>query len=143
MDDIDRDILAAPIRDQNDLYERWSILMGPLGFSRRSLWFTVVDADRRMVPSISQIEDLPDGPADVETISALMDILRRILDDGPGPASIAFLVTRPGRHAMTPDDRSWARALSATARLKRVPIEPVHLATDQALVAFAPDDLAA
>ncbi|WP_370616179.1 hypothetical protein [Mumia sp. Pv 4-285] len=141
MDDM-RTALATPIRCQQDLHDRWSILMGELGFSRRSLWFTFVDTERRMIPQISEIVDLSDR-GDHEMASELLTMCRRLLDEADGVSSVAFLVSRPGHHRMDPDDRSWARALTAAARFQRVPIETVHLATDSSLVAFAPDDLAA
>jgi hypothetical protein len=137
-----RERLQAPIRSQQDLHDRWSILMGDLGFSGRSLWFTFVDNERRMVPHISQIVDVPIR-CDQEMASQVITMCGHLLDDSAGISAIAFLLSRPGHHGMDADDRSWARALTAAARFERVSIETVHLATDSDLVAFAPDDLAA
>lgn len=137
-----RERLQAPIRSQQDLHDRWAILMGELGFSRRSLWFTFVDDEGRMIPRISEVADLP-RRVDRETTSELVTMCRRLLEESSGVASVAFLFSRPGCTGMDADDRAWARALTAAARLQRVPIETVHLATDEVLVAFAPDDLAA
>ena len=53
------------------------------------------------------------------------------------------LLARPGSAPMSPADRGFARALAAAARCSGVPLEPLHLATDEEVLAFAPDDLAA
>ena len=52
-----------------------------------------------------------------------------------------MLLSRPGRAGITDDDRAWARALIDAGRYARLPLEPLHLATDEDLVALAPDDL--
>ncbi|KAA1422293.1 hypothetical protein FE697_014115 [Mumia zhuanghuii] len=134
--------LHAPIRSQQDLLDRWTTLMGELGFSRRSLWFAVVDPDRRLVSPITQIADIPPS-AEPDKVAALLTMTgARLAEVGPD-ASIAFLLSRPGYGGMDAADRSWARLLASTARYLRVPIETIHLATDDTLTAFAPDDLAA
>jgi len=58
-------------------------------------------------------------------------------------ASVAFLVARPGRDAVSDDDRLFGRRLRAGAARAGVDVEIVHVATDIAVRAVTPDDLAA
>jgi hypothetical protein len=129
-----------PMPDQRALHERWCALMGELGFSRRALWLASVDVDRRMVPPLVKIEDYPRLP-DPEDVRELLARCRAFVDDGAPDGSLAVLLSRPGRAGITDDDRAWARALIDAGRYARLPLEPLHLATDEDLVALAPDDL--
>ncbi|MGH1563589.1 hypothetical protein [Mumia sp. DW29H23] len=133
--------LDEPIHSQADLHARWAALMGELGFSRRALWCALVDPDRRMVPHVTQIDDVP-VRADLEQVAGFLGTWRHILDGSEPGTTVALLLSRPGRAGMDESDRTWARTLATTARYLRVPLETIHLATDAELVAFAPDDLA-
>ncbi|MFD1825156.1 MULTISPECIES: hypothetical protein [Mumia] len=130
-----------PMPDQRALHERWCALMGELGFSRRALWLACVDVDRRMVPPLVKIDECPTSP-DPAGVRQLLAQARSLVDDGAPDGSLAVLLTRPGRAGITEDDRAWARALLDAGRFVRLPLEVLHLATDEALVALAPDDLA-
>lgn len=130
-----------PIHSQHDLQQHWRALMGPLGFSERLLWLGFIDTDRRMTPMLSQISDIPAYP-DSKLLAGLLDIATRILRDPLGGGSVAIMVSRPGRAAMTDSDLAWARALTEAARVAELPFEPVHLANDEILTVFSPDDLA-
>ncbi len=131
-----------PMPDQRALHERWCALMGPLGFSTRSLWFARVDVDRRMVPPLVQIDECPVTP-DPAGVRRLLGHARTFVDEEAPDGSLAVLLSRPGRGAITDDDREWARALIDAGRYTRVPLEPLHLATDEVLIPLAPDALAA
>ena len=47
------------IHGQADLEDAWRTLMEPLGFSRRSLWLMFIAADDRLMPQVTEIEDIP------------------------------------------------------------------------------------
>ncbi len=115
--------------------------MGELGFSQRLLWFGFLTADGWMAPHLHQVDDLPPQP--IAPLAAnLIAICRRVLDEVFDPAgSVAFLLSRPGSATMTDDDRAWARALAAEATRGEVRLQPIHLATDEAVRVFAADDL--
>lgn len=130
-----------PIECQADLHRHWRALMGPLGFSAPSLWLQLIGADNRAVGVLPQIEDLPDRP-DTRILDNLVYLCASLLEsDCPG-GRVAFLYSRPGSRHVTDDDRAWARGLHAAARRAGLPCEPVHLANDEELRVFAPDDLA-
>ena len=113
--------------------------MGPLGFSRRSLWISFTDGDGRVSPALQQIDDVPRraGYADGAALMELLAHLRDAYADG----AVAICYSRPGRAPMSTDDRSWARALSAAAAQFDVPLWPMHFANDSAVLVYAPDDL--
>jgi len=130
----------APVHTPEDLYQCWRALMGPLGFSRRSLWLAFVDPDGRLNPSLSQIDEIPErvGP---EMCLPLLELCAHVMGDDRHDHSVAILLTRPGRDPMNDDDRSWARGLLAAAREHGVVMHPVHFANDTSLLVFAADDL--
>lgn len=125
-----------------DLYQLWASLLGPLGFSHTSLWLAFIDAEHVMTPVLTQIEDIPPS-ATTEDCLPVLKICRQLLDDSATHRSVALLLSRPGRHPMSEDDRSWARGLTEAAGRLEVRMEPLHLATDHELRVFAPDDLLA
>ncbi len=129
-----------PVRTSLDIYHVWRLLMGPLGFSARRLWVTFTDADGRVSPALPQIDEVP-ARASVADCGGLMIMLDHLRDFFAGGA-VALLYSRPGRRPMDDDDRSWARSLTAAARAADIDLWPVHLATDEELLVFAPDDLA-
>ena len=130
-----------PIRCQDDLHRHWRALMGPLGFSGRQLWLNVLGGDRRPTPVLLQIDEVPVVP-EPPLLDGLMAVIEELLQDEPD-GSVAVLLARPGSASMSQDDRDFAQALTAAARCSGVPLEPLHLATDEEVQAFAPDDLAA
>jgi hypothetical protein len=127
------------IHSQQDLEDVWRHLMGPLGFSGRSLWLMLVDADGHPVPHLSQIEQA-DSPPDDGELAGFADIVRGLVDEFVPGGRIAFLRSRPGGPGLTPNDRAWARALYDVGRLSGVPVEVVHRACDHDLVPVPMDD---
>jgi hypothetical protein len=128
-----------PIRSQADLEHLWRTLVGPSAFARRSVWFTILDAEQRSTPALVQIDELPQAPGD-RGLDNLVEVCEHLIEPG---GSVAFLLTRPGRGGMTADDRAWARALTAAVRRAGLPAWPVHRANRDELVVCSPDDLAA
>ncbi len=130
------------IRCQADLEGAWRHLMGPLGFGGSSVWLLLIGADDRPLPHVTQIEDADEPPTAAQAdgfASMLRDLLADLAPDGRW----AFLRSRPGRAAITDDDRAWALALLGACRAADVPVEVMHLATDDDLRPLAADDLAA
>ena len=68
------------IHSQQDLEDVWRRLMGPLGFSGRSLWLMLVDADGHPVPHLSQIEQA-DTPPELDELAGFADIVRGLRAD--------------------------------------------------------------
>jgi len=130
-----------PVRSQYDLCLRWRAMMGPLGFSERLLWLSFLTAERTMSPHLIQIADIPVDP-EPEMLDSLTWICNQTCrDPGLAGGSLAVLLSRPGTAAITDSDRVWARGLTLAAQRGRLRMEPVHLATDERVCVFAPDDL--
>lgn len=128
-----------PIRTPHDLFQYWRTLMGPLGFAKPRLWLTFITSGDVPIPQLTQVDALPRFP-DRLLLTNLMMITRSLLEDDPG-SSLAVLLSRPGRAELTASDLAWARGLTSAADDAGVRMRPVHLATDEAVRAFAPDDL--
>ena len=126
------------IRTQQDLEEAWRYLMSPLGFSGASIWFLLIDADGQPFPHLTQIEET-DGPPTTAELAGLADVVSELRDDFAPGGRVAFLLSRPGRAAVTDDDRHRARALYDVGRLADVPVEVVHLACDTDIVPLPMD----
>lgn len=129
-----------PVRTDADLRQRWRALMGELGFGGHSLWLNLVDADGRMTPVLTQIEELDAFPDELG-LDNLMRICRQLVDEFEPGGRVAFLLTRPGSAGLNDWDRAWGNALLQGARRNAVPIWPVHRANDEVLRVIAPDDL--
>jgi len=127
------------IRSDADLYAAWQGLMGEGGFAQSTLWLVFIDDQDRMQPLVMPIEPLPPEP-DGRFVANLTRIVGDLHDTGE-LASVAVLLSRPGPPEMAAADRRWARALRDG--LAGLSPWPVHLATRDRLVVFAPDDLIA
>lgn len=89
----------------------------------------------------SEIDDHDRVPTS-EEISNLYAVLAEVVHEEPG-STPAFLIARPGRGPLTGQDRLLSARLVRGARRSGVPVEPIHVATDDAIWAVTPDDLAA
>lgn len=132
---------VPPLRTQADLHHQWRAMMGPLGFGRRRLWVLFLAPDDRPTEVLMQIDDVPEAPREGETDSLLRLCreVRREHDLG----RVAVLLSRPGGRGLRPGDRRWGRELLASARRFDVPLAPIHLADDEAVVPLTGDDLLA
>ena len=127
---------------QADLQRLWELLMQPLGFRSTSLWVTFIGPDRRptrFLLEVAEADDVP-GPEEVANLYAVLDQV--LHEEGAGTTA------GPADHqarSRRPDllDRRWGQRLLEGARTSGVPVEPLHVATDLAVLALTPDDLAA
>jgi hypothetical protein len=124
-----------------DLERAWRLLMEPLGFSGRTLWALMICPDGEVLPQVIEITDMPSvpSPEDRDGLSTFLAGSATHIDPD---LRWAFLYSRPGRGGADRRDRAWAQAVLDAARLAGVRCEPVHLATDSALVPIPLDDLA-
>ena len=130
---------STPVHTPHDLYRCWKSLMGPLGFSRRSLWLAFLDPDGQLAPTLRNIDELPTRGS-AETCRPLLEMCQHVLAGAGQDWSVAMVLTRPGRNPMNADDRSWAHGLVAAAAALGVAMHPVHFANDEELLVFAPDE---
>jgi len=131
-----------PVHTQADLDRHWRELMGPLGFSETLLWMIFFDDAGHPTPLINQVADLPEQPSPAD-IANLLAFCADVIGDAVPGGSVAFLRSRPGRAAWTSADRAWATQITQAAHRSPVRVHPIHLANDEELRVFTPDDLAA
>jgi len=131
----------APIRSQSDLHQYWRVLMSPLGFSQPALWVQFLTSDDRSDGMLTHFEDLTHLP-DQPLLDDLLVICGRMLDSQLPGGRVVFLYSRPGSRRVTENDRAWALGIMSATRKAGIACEPIHLANDEELRVFAPDDLA-
>ncbi|MGZ8803402.1 MAG: hypothetical protein ACXWZL_12550, partial [Mycobacterium sp.] len=95
-----------PIHSATDLRQRWRALMGPLGFGERLLRFVIVGTDRRFITILIDVM-IPDVP-DRERVATAMAALAELLAEHEPGATVAVLLTGPGRGRVSETDRAWA-----------------------------------
>lgn len=121
-----------PIASPADLEDAWRMLMGELGFARPQMYVLFLHDDGQPL-FVTHLEELPARPTPLQ-VRQVVRMFRLVQAHTEG--ACAFLVCRPGSAALTPADRTWARALASVTRW------PVHVATDEDVRVVAPDDLA-
>jgi hypothetical protein len=126
-----------PILSNDDLFRLWQHLMGEGGFGRRSLWLIFLEKDGRPHEVIMPIDDIPLSPQPA-MVANLVHIVDQLCERD-GVVSAPMLLSRPGSSAMTESDRSWAKCLRSALGERYQ--WPIHLATEDHLQVFAPDDL--
>jgi len=132
---------VPPLRTQADLHRQWRAMMGPLGFAGRRLWLLFLEPDDRPTELLLQIDDVADDPG-ADEAESLLHLCREVRREH-GLGRVAVLLSRPGEGTVRPSDRRWGRALLDAARRTGVPLAPLHLATDDAVVPLTGDDLLA
>ncbi len=129
------------VRSQSDLEAVWKHLMGAQtrerGLGGHSVWLLVIDADDHPFPQITELAEAFEPP-DGQMLASMATVLAELAEPG---RRFAFLRSRPGPGGVTEDDRAWARSLYDAGRRAGVPLEVVHRACDQDLVAVPMDDL--
>jgi hypothetical protein len=96
--------LMPPIRTQADLRQHWRALMGPLGFTRRSLWLLFVDSDAKATNVLTRVEDLPLDP-ETETLRNIMYVAGQVLESTTVGGSLACVAAVAARPWPVPRDR--------------------------------------
>lgn len=100
------------------------------------LWLALVGPDRRLTKVLSHV---PIGPLPESRIMKnLMSALQSVLNEAVAGTTVALLLSRPGRGAISPTDRQWSRYLTEMAAQFGVPLEPIFRANDDSLVRVEP-----
>jgi hypothetical protein len=130
------DTATDPVHSPDDLRQRWRALMGPLGFGQRLLWVGFVGRDRRLYKTMTQIP-MPPRPRRDYVDDVLVRLHWILYEFEPGTTP-ALLLTRPGVGGISQLDREWAETLAEVAAERKVPLEPIFRANDEALVQVKP-----
>ncbi|WP_146202609.1 hypothetical protein [Branchiibius hedensis] len=125
------------VRSDADLLRTWRNLMGPFGFSKRSLWLIFIDEDSSVLPTILPIDGIPVEP-DERMVRNLAMIVRESIRQ-TSPTCVALLLSRPGKGVVLKNDRRWAAHLKATFDETLMPWS-IHLATNDGIQRLAVDE---
>ena len=99
---------SVPIRSAEELTDRWTGLLAPLVFDRRSLWLSWIGDAGLMLPVVIPIDDLPALP-DPTLLMGIRQVDDSIVEsqlDGEG--HLAMALCRRGRPEITAGDDEWA-----------------------------------
>jgi len=130
----------GPVHTDDELLERWKLIMGPWGFDQRSLWLIWFDRAGLQLPMVTPIDDLPAAPPP-DLARRVPEFVRELFDQ-LGAAWMSMAWARPGPGLISPDDRAWAQALDvATMAAHGVTSRPLFLATESRVRPLVLDDL--
>jgi hypothetical protein len=129
---------APTLKSQADVELMWRVLMTPLGWRERSLWFVLVAPGDTPVPQVYEIAGVPDE-IDPDGHAAAAELWRDLLDEVLPDGRIALLLSRPGSSGPQRADREIAGGTYAACRANGVPLEVIHLATDDDIVPLPAD----
>jgi hypothetical protein len=122
-----------PLFTDDDVTGRVAMLIGTAARDD-TLLLLFVDGDDRQAPVVMPVEDMPPLPDGV--VVALGDVLAGVMPDlatAAGPGSVVFVRERLGPDDVLPADRSWAEALDAMCRGRRIPLRGIHLSTSNGI----------
>lgn len=136
----DPEPFAPTLQSQSDVEQMWRTIMRPLGWRRRALWFALVGPDDRPVPQLCEVEDLPEI-VDAAGHAAAARLWRDLLADLMPGGRVAALLARPGCGGPGRCDRLFADGMYAACREAGVPLEVLHLATDDDIWPLPADEV--
>lgn len=127
-----------PLADDEALLAFAEFLHGGIRPRRRTLWFVLLDGERRPLPMIVPVDLVPELP-DPFVVGNLGRTWHQILRGEPG-ASVVLLLERPGPGNPSFEDRAWHAALRSTAAERGLTVAAFFLATADGVAALAPDE---
>lgn len=115
--------------------------MGELGFANRSLWTLLLTGDGHPLPTLPRVDDVPVDP-DPKLVRNLVEVYLQLLGDIDPQATVGFLLSRPGPGALLTSDHRWGQALRRMGREVGLRMQPVFLATGDAIHSLQPPQAA-
>jgi hypothetical protein len=125
----------TPIRTDAALTRCWQQYLATEPFRFRALWLLFLDGRGRPRGPVMTIDDLPDGPYEMDH-QDLVELCRGILEGPGGGGSVAMLMSRSGALPWTVSDRAWGRFLLRAVDELDGAAWPIHQAHRRGLVKF-------
>lgn len=116
-----------PLADDDALLAFARFVHGGVRPRRRTLWFVLLDGERRPLPVIVPVDLVPDEP-EVLAMNDLGRVWHDILQGEPG-ASVLVMLERPGGATASITDHAWFVALRDTAARHGLALAAFFLAT--------------
>lgn len=129
----------GPVHSEEDLLDRWRLLLHDEPFDTRTLWVTWYDEQNLQLPVIVPVDDLPLSP-DSTFLENLAHIAGGLLRESDG-GWVSCALARPGSGLITTADRRWADESHATLRRHGVSNRPLFLATSGRIRQLVLDEL--
>lgn len=115
-----------PLPDERALMRHIGFLLSHGRPGGRELWLIFLDASRRPIPTVTNIDAVPVAP-DRRLVVNLFEVIGRVLDESVVGGSVAVAMERPGTPEITLADRLWGAALHKCARQGRIPCHGPYL----------------
>lgn len=116
-----------PLADDEALLAFARFLHGGIRPRRRTLWFVLLDGERRPLPVIVPVDLVPDEP-EMLAVNNLSRVWHDILGGEPG-ASVFVMLERPGTATASITDHAWFVALRDAAVRHGLALAAFFLAT--------------
>lgn len=117
---------GEPLLDERALMQHIGFLLSHGRPAGRELWLIFLDADRRPIPTVTNIDAVPVAP-DRRLVVNLFEVIGTVLDESVIGGSVAVAMERLGTPEITLADRLWGAALHKCARRGRVPFHGPYL----------------
>lgn len=104
----------------------------------RSLWFAMLDSERRLLPAIVPFHGLPATPG--IPFAARLGYVWACALGAITRASTVLVLERPGAETVRPSDRVWHASLLAAAAEVGIGVAGFFLATTDGVRVLRPDD---
>lgn len=110
-----------PLGTTDDVLAVLLDLVGPERAGSPALWVLFLDDERRMLPAVLPVDDLPNEPHQ-GLVNALLQIVVSVLQQQPAGGSVAFALVRAAGGDRGSQETAWSHALRAAADDADVPI---------------------
>lgn len=112
---------TEPFRTPEELLALLLELVGPERTGPAALWVLFLDRDRRMLPAVLPISDLPPSPHP-GLVNALVQVMASVIDrEAPG-GGVAFGLVRAAGGDRGAHEAAWSHALRTAADDADVPV---------------------
>lgn len=121
-----RPLPSEPLLDERALMQHIRFLLSHGRPNGRELWLIFLDADRRPIPTVTNVDAVPVAP-DRRLVLNLFEVIGTVLDESVPGGSVAVVMERPGSPEITLADRLWGTALHGCARRGGIPCHGPYL----------------
>lgn len=128
-----------PVRTDDELHDRWQLLLRDETFEERTLWVTWYDERSVQLPVVVPVDQIPSSP-DVDFLDKLATVMQGVLGQVDG-GWVSLALARPGSGLITSDDRAWADQVRSTLTRHTLAGRPLFLATSGRVRQLVLDDL--
>lgn len=111
---------SEPLLDERALMQHIRLLLSYGRPGGRELWLIFLDAARRPIPTVTNVDAVPVAP-DRRLVVNLFEVIGKVLDESVIGGSVAVAMERLGTPEITVTDRLWGAALHKSARQGRIP----------------------